>query len=76
MRKLFGLVVVLLLLVLTQAPVAIAGCTAFCDEWPSIQCTGSSTCSSTTTSITCDGQSQACPYHCPFNPKLWCIDDW
>ena len=72
MRKIAGLAVVLLLLALTQTPVAIAGCTAFCDNYPAAQCTGTSTCSSTPTTITCDGQTYGCPFRCPHNPQLWC----
>ena len=74
MRKMAGLAVVLLLVVLTQTPVAIAGCTAFCDNAEWYYCTGTSTCSSTPTTITCDGRTTPCPWPCPTptDPDLWC----
>jgi hypothetical protein len=74
MRKIAGLAVILLLLALTQTPVAIAGCTAFCDNFPEYFCTGSSTCSSTSTQITCDGRTVLCPYPCPGHPQDWCVE--
>jgi len=74
MRKIAGLAVVLLLLALTQTPVAIAGCTAFCDSYPWYSCAGFSTCSSTPNTITCDGVVQGCPFPCPFDPQNWCTE--
>ena len=72
MRKMAGLAVVLLLVALTQTPVAIAGCTAFCNNYPSLHCSGFSSCSSTSSSITCDGVTYGCPFRCPDNPQVWC----
>ena len=77
MRKMVGLAVVLFLLALTQTPVAIAGCTAFCDNGPPgppFGCTGSSMCSSTSTTVTCDDRTYFCPFLCGQNPPEWCWD--